>query len=377
MDLHSTGWLLGGTLVPSFLISFFATFALRHWAPRWGLIDRPAARKVHTAPTPLGGGLAIGLGVIVPFLVGQVVLWAALSNSELLGALPAIARTHFAGLVKQSPDLWILLGGGAVLLIVGLIDDFRGLGWQLRLAIQFAVAAACVLWQGWRLTAFIDVPALTWFLSVAWIVALINSFNMLDNMDGLSPGVALIAAGMLSAILLMNPDPATQRPQLFVAGLLLVVAGSLAGFLWHNRPPARIFMGDAGSYFVGFCIAVATLLATYAGYKSTTQHAVLSPLCLMAVPLYDMTTVIWIRLRSGRSPFEADKNHFSHRLVQLGLTKGQAVATIYLTTVTCGLGALLLPRVDVVGAVIILVLIACVLALIAILESTGRRNQKS
>ena len=131
------------------------------------------------------------------------------------------------------------------------------------------MAAVCVLWQGWRLTAFIDVPWITWGLSVIWIVGLINSFNMLDNMDGLSAGVAAIGAAMLAAVLLVTPDTQTRQPQLFVAGFLLVIVGSLLGFLWHNRPPARIFMGDAGSYFVGFCIAVTTLLATYTEYQGT------------------------------------------------------------------------------------------------------------
>ncbi len=98
-----------------------------------------------------------------------------------------------------------------------------------------------------------------------WIVGLVNSFNMLDNMDGLSGGVAAIAAAMLAAVLLIAPDPETHGPQLFVAGFLLVLVGSLLGFLWHNRPPARLFMGDAGSYFIGFCLAVATIAATFAG----------------------------------------------------------------------------------------------------------------
>jgi UDP-GlcNAc:undecaprenyl-phosphate GlcNAc-1-phosphate transferase len=148
------------------------------------------------------------------------------------------------------------------------------------------------------------------------------------------------------------------------------------GFLWHNRPPARIFMGDSGAYFVGFMIAAATLLASYTGYHGDTPHAILAPLLVMAVPLYDMTTVILIRLLSGESPFKADKNHFSHRLVDLGLTKTQAVATVYLTTATCGLGALLLHRVDRTGAVLIMLLIGCVLWLIGILETTARRTIK-
>jgi UDP-GlcNAc:undecaprenyl-phosphate GlcNAc-1-phosphate transferase len=133
-------------------------------------------------------------------------------------------------------------------------------------------------------------------------------------------------------------------------------------------------MGDSGSYFVGFMIATATLLASYTGYKSATRHAILAPLCVMAVPLYDMATVVLIRLRSGKSPFQADKNHFSHRLVDLGLTKPQAVLTVYLTTATCGLGALVLHRTDMVGAILIMLLIGCVLSLIGILETTGRRK---
>lgn len=135
-------------------------------------------------------------------------------------------------------------------------------------------------------------------------------------------------------------------------------------------------MGDSGAYFIGFMIAAATLLASYTGYQSERRHAILAPLCVMAVPLYDMATVIFLRVRAGRSPFEADKNHFSHRLTDLGQTKLQAVLTIYLLTATCGLGALLLHRVDRLGAVLIMLLIGCVLSLVAILESTARRPVK-
>jgi UDP-GlcNAc:undecaprenyl-phosphate GlcNAc-1-phosphate transferase len=282
------------------------------------------------------------------------------------------------GLRERLDSLWIMLGGALSLMTLGLIDDRRGLDWRIRLFVQFTVAVVCVVTQGWQLTAFIAIPRVGWLVSVTlsatWIVALINSFNMLDNMDGLSAGVAAIAASILALVMLISP--AAPQPQLFVAGFLFVLVGALLGFLIHNRPPAKIFMGDAGSYFVGFSIAVATLLATFAGYSPSgaAPHAVLAPLCVMAVPLYDMTTVICIRLRQGRSPFAADKNHFSHRLVELGLSKTQAVLTIYLTTATCGLGALLLHQVDRFGAIVVVVLIVFVLLLIAILESTRRGN---
>ena len=150
--------------------------------------------------------------------------------------------------------------------------------------------------------------------------------------------------------------------------------GALVGFLWHNYPPAKLFMGDAGSYLIGYFLAIATLTATFAG-GNLLRHAILAPLCVLAVPLYDTMTVVLIRLRAGRSPFVGDKSHFSHRLVELGMTKTQAVLTIYLATATCGLGALLLHRVDdAFGAGIILLLVGCVLVLVGILETTGRRG---
>jgi len=368
-------WFVAAVLAPSLITALAAAYLVRRWAPGWGLIDKPAARKVHLVPTPLGGGLAIWLAVVLPFAVGQVLLELVASGVLSRHWLPAQAQLHLDGLLHQSPRLWILLAAGTVLMAMGLFDDRWGLGWKIRLAVQLGVAAACVTLQDWRLTAFINVPWITWMLSVLWIVALINSFNMLDNMDGLSAGIAALAAGLLAVVLLTNPAPDTHQPQLFIGGFLLVLVGALLGFLWHNRPVAKLFMGDAGSYFVGFCIAICTLQATFTSYESTSQHTVFAPLCVLAVPLYDLCTVLWIRTREGRSPFQADKSHFSHRLVELGLTKGQAVLTIYLTTATCGLGALLLYRVDGIGAGIILLMILCVLSLIAILETTGRRNR--
>jgi UDP-GlcNAc:undecaprenyl-phosphate GlcNAc-1-phosphate transferase len=367
-------WFVPAAILPSLLVTLLSAYLVRRWAPAWGLVDKPGIRKVHAVPTPLGGGLAIWLGVVAPLAVGQVVLWLVVTRRVPLEFMPEAVRPHLPGLVQQSSKLWVLLGAGSVLMVLGLMDDRFKLSWQLRLGVQCAVAAVCVWWQDWRLTAFIDIPLITWLLSVLWIVALVNSFNMLDNMDGLSAGIASIVAATLAAVLLTKAVPRGTGPQLFVSGLLLIYVGALLGFLWHNRPAAKLFMGDAGSYFVGFSIAVATMLATYASYEGTSQHAVLTPVCVLAVPLYDMLTVLWIRIREGRSPFQADKSHFSHRLVELGLSKGQAVLTIYLTTATCGLGALLLHRVDAVGAGIIAVLIVCVLVLISILETAGRRR---
>jgi UDP-GlcNAc:undecaprenyl-phosphate/decaprenyl-phosphate GlcNAc-1-phosphate transferase len=377
MSSQSLLLFVAGSVAPSLIIALLATYVVRRYAASWGLIDHPGDRKVHLAPTPRGGGLAIWLGVIGTFALGMLGLWLAERLPAIKALVPDFAQPHLAGIWSQAGKLWLLLSAASVLMLLGLMDDRGGLSWQLRLLVEFGVAAVCVWFiDDLRLSAFINLPILMGALSVLWIVALINSFNMLDNMDGLSGGVAAIAASMLAAVLLMAPDPTTDKPQLFVAGLLLVVVGALAGFLWHNLPPARIFMGDAGAYFVGFMIAIATLLASYTGYHSEKRHAILAPLLVMAVPLYDMTTVILIRLRAGKSPFEADKNHFSHRLVDLGLTKAQAVLTVYLTTATCGLAALLLHKVDTGGAVILMLLVGCILSLIGILETTARRTIK-
>ncbi len=369
---------LAGSILPSLLIALIATRLIRSYAPKLGLIDQPnAQRKVHTSPTPLGGGVGIWLGVVGTFAVGELMLVLALNVPAVANLLPDFAREHLAGVVNQSVNLWILLAAGTLLMVLGLFDDRKGLSWQVRIAVEFGVAAACVFFvKNLQLTAFMNMPLLTGLLSVLWIVGLINSFNMLDNMDGLSGGVAAISASMLAAVLLLNPDPQTNRPQLFVAGFLLVVVGAILGFLWHNKPPAKIFMGDSGAYFIGFCIAVATLLATYAGYQTPKRHAILAPVLVMAVPLYDMLTVLLIRIRAGKSPFQADKNHFSHRLVDLGLTRTQAVLTVYLTTATCGLAALLLHQVEMAGAIIIMLLVGCILTLIGILEATARRTIK-
>jgi UDP-GlcNAc:undecaprenyl-phosphate/decaprenyl-phosphate GlcNAc-1-phosphate transferase len=360
--------------VPSLIVCWAAAFAVRRLGPRWGLVDRPGQRKIHSTPMPTSGGLAIWLGIVLPLVVGQVALWGI--SPSAASRLPSFVAAHLPGLLHQSGRLWELLAGGTVLMLLGLADDRRGLDWRLRLGVQTAVAIVLVS-LGWRMSLFLDwlnMPWITGILSVLWIVGLVNSFNMLDNMDGLSAGVAAIAAAMLAAMTLLTPRPDNNQPQLFVAGFLLLIVGSLVGFLWHNRPPARLFMGDAGSYLVGYLLAMATLTATFAG-RNLPKYAVLGPLCVLAVPLYDTATVVLIRLRSGRSPFVGDKSHFSHRLVELGLSKPRAVLTIYLATATCGLGALLLHQVDRFGAAVVLLMVACTLTLVAILETVGRHKR--
>ena len=365
------------TMLPSALISALAVGWVRGAAVKLGLMDAPGERKVHTTPIPLGGGLGIWAGVVGTLAFGTAVVLIAQNVPALAERLPAGIGEHLGGMQHKIVEIWVIVACGTVLAFLGLMDDRRGIPWWVRLGVEFGVASFCVYWQGLQLTAFIDLPWLTSFLSVLWIVALINSFNMLDNMDGLSGGVAAISTFMLAIMLLTSPDQSNGQPQFFVAAMLLVLVGALLGFLKHNWPPAKIFMGDAGSYFIGFWIAVATLLATYAGYQGKTPHAVVAPLIVMAIPLYDMVSVIIIRLSEGRSPFEGDKRHFSHRLVDLGLSKKQAVLTIYLATATCSLSALILPRTDFVGAGLIIGGTCLILGLIRVLESIRPEQLKN
>ncbi|EKK02506.1 glycosyl transferase family 4 [Rhodopirellula baltica SH28] len=382
------------------LFSWLVLFPIRKFAAQLGLLDRPGGHSSHTVPTPLGGGLGIYFGILLTIALAtlaaallndpeSVPAWiTSLRNLTSPSIVPAewwdAAMLHAPGVWSRCGDVWWLILAGTILVALGLADDRFGLPVGFRLGVQFGIAAAIVWGLNIELSLFIDGGLLTKLLSVVWIVAVINSFNMLDNMDTLSSGVAAIIAFSMALVMLTVPDPGTDRPQLLVASLLLVVAGALIGFLFHNRPPAKIFMGDGGSYLVGFLIAVGMLMATFAagdsgdgtasGWVGNRPHAVLAPLCAMAVPLYDMTTVIWIRIRQGRSPFQGDHSHLSHRLVDLGLSRTGAVATIHLITATCGLSALLLTHVGVWQAIAVLGIVMCLLTLVGILESTQWRR---
>ncbi|MFN4907335.1 MAG: glycosyltransferase family 4 protein [Planctomycetota bacterium] len=374
----SLGLVLGSVVIVALVVSLWIVSWVKRHALRLGLIDMPNERKVHTSPIPRGGGLGIWLGVLSVFTLGTLALaLASYSPTMVPESIPENVRQMVPGLWSKLSSIWLLLAGGSVVAILGLMDDRYGLDWRVRIAVELAVAAAIVYGLKLQLTAYIDLPWLTPILSVIWIVMLINSFNMLDNMDALSAGVAAIIAGMLALMLLTTTEPAQREPQLFVGVMALALLGGLLGFLKHNWPPASIFMGDSGSYFVGYWIAVTTLLSTYSGSSGQAPHAVFAPLCLLAIPIYDTLSVIAIRLREGRSPFQADKKHFSHRLVELGMTKRQAVGTIYLATSTCSLGALLLPRTDWIGAGLVLLIVLAMLGLIALLESLTSKKSSS
>jgi UDP-GlcNAc:undecaprenyl-phosphate GlcNAc-1-phosphate transferase len=357
-------------MVAGFLASAILTVILtpvvRASAPALGLIDLPGERKVHVQPTPRGGGIAIFLGLLIPALVLVVVCVACPAGRF---AIVDEILQELGGATHLATQLLAIAVGAIVLFFTGLADDRWNLSWKFRLGLQLSVAVG-VVFAGVRATVFVNQPWFGFGATVLWIIVLTNAMNFLDNMDALSAGIGLIASAMFAAILLFM----VRSPTVSVAFPLVLLAGALSGFLVWNRPPASIFMGDCGSNLIGFLLATLTVTGTF--YESTgSRHVMLAPICVMAVPLYDFCTVIFIRLSQGRSPFHGDKSHFSHRLVELGFRPVHAVLTIHLTTAMTGLAGLLLFKVgDWAGAALVCSLISCVLAVIAILETVGRRS---
>ncbi|MCA9033867.1 MAG: undecaprenyl/decaprenyl-phosphate alpha-N-acetylglucosaminyl 1-phosphate transferase [Planctomycetaceae bacterium] len=357
--------LVAAFLVPMAISAIVVPF-IRGLAPTLGLIDQPGHRKVHVQPTPRSGGIAVWLGIVLTILIG--VLGWKLQWPGFAARLETLTDS-MTGNPERMRQLMAVAVGGCLLFFVGLADDRFNLSWKIRLGIQLSVAAGVSL-AGVRATIFVSQPWIGLCVSILWIMILTNAMNFLDNMDALSAGIGVIASLIFAVILVVL----LHNPVWSVAIALVMLAGSLTGFLFWNRPPASIFMGDCGSNLIGFLLATLTIVGTFYDHSGS-RHVILAPLCVLAIPLYDFSTVILIRLRQGRSPFHGDKSHFSHRLVELGLRPGPAVLTIHLATLMTGLGGVLLYKVsDWSGAVVVLSLIVCVLCIVAILETVGRRS---
>lgn len=361
-------WFVGlgsGLLGAAFLVSVTLCAVVRRWAGRLGFLDRPGGHKGHKAPVPLGGGLAIWAATTALPLVGLLV--ATLGR----GLLPPELVPYADGVRDKAGGLLLILGLASLVMAMGLVDDRRALPWPVRLGVQAALALVLAA-SGVRLTLFgpFAAPVMA-AVTVVWVVGLTNAFNFLDNMDGLAAGVGLIASAVFIGA-------QVAAGSLFVPAVLLGLVGALGGFLVYNRHPARLFMGDAGSNFLGFLLGALTVAGTfYRPGAGGSPYGVLAPLLVMAVPLYDTASVILIRLREGRSPFRGDRRHFSHRLVERGLTPPQAVRTIDLVTLAAGLGALSLHSADAAGAAVIVAQTVCLLGVVAILEVSSARPERS
>jgi len=284
------------------LTVFLTPLALRV-ARRRNLLDTPGPGKSHAEAVPYLGGVAI----VVAFSL--VILVAGLLRSN--GA--------------DTTALMVTLSLGVGLALLGLVDDLRGLPVWVRIALEIG-AGIVVYATGTRAHLAGAGLGLDAVVTVAWVVGITNAFNLLDNMDGLSAGVAAIASFWFFVVGVVNG-------QYFVAILSLALVGCAAGFLRHNRFPARIYMGDAGSLYLGFVLSVLALrLRSYESLRVT----FLVPIVVLAVPIFDTALVVIARLIQRRSPFQGGRDHSSHRLVFLGLPVPAAVALIYAVSMASG-----------------------------------------
>ena len=355
-------------LAGSFVLSVILTVVARKLAVRAGLVAQPVEDRYHRTVVPLGGGIAIfgTISIIILTAIAAVNFLAAPGHLDWLGQSVTI---HTDGFISKINHLLIVLLVVLVLFVLGLWDDKKHLSPFLKLAVQFAVAITAAFFADIRIELFIQSRIITSLLTAVWIVLIINVFNFLDNMDGASAGIAVI----ISCILF---TAAALSGQVFVGGLTLVFIGALLGFLVFNFPPAKIFMGDAGSLVVGFFVGLLTVRTTYYHEAQSGQwYAVFMPLLVMAVPLYDFISVTLLRISQGKSPFIGDTQHFSHRLKKHGLTDTQTVLTLYLATLCTGLGAIFLYQVNLAGAILIFIQTVMVLSIVAIFETTAQNDK--
>ena len=292
-----------GYAAAALLTAAFTPAAIR-FARAYRIVDAPDARKIHSTPIPRFGGVAV-------FVVSLAVILSA----------------NAFGLLSLFPGLLPLLLGAFLMFAVGLWDDLRGLSARQKLAFQ-CVAAVHFCMAGGRAesisigTLEIVFPyALSWGLSVLWLIGLTNAINMTDGLDALASGlgaIVLMFLGVAAMVIGMLP----------LAFCLFVVSGSLAGFLVFNSNPAKIFLGDSGSLFLGFLLAGASLKIACRG----PINLYLISLTALLVPILDILLVMLRRYLERRSVFSADRNHFHHRLLDRGYPQRQAVLTIYALT---------------------------------------------
>lgn len=308
-------YLIVSGMVAAFVVAYILTPQLIRLARRVGAMDSPDARKVHSELMPRIGGLAIYAGFIAGVLV----------------------------FVPLSTEIKALLGGASVVMLLGLVDDIWGISPKIKLLGQIAAAAIATAggiqvefisnpFNGMAFGKMLPLGYLAAPVTIFWIVGVTNALNLIDGLDGLAAGTSAIAAVTIAAVALMEG-------QLLVSMMAMVLAVSIMGFLKYNFHPARIFMGDSGSMFLGFILAN---LAVMGLTKGATVISLFIPIVVLGIPIFDTFFAIVRRYLQGKPIFQADKGHLHHRLLDMGLTHKQTVLAIYGVNMTLGGSAVIL-----------------------------------
>lgn len=270
-----------------------------------GIVAIPKARNIHVAPVPQLGGAAIYVGFVVALL--------------------------FFGELAHIRELISILLGATLVSLFGLFDD----RWELSASTKMIgqLLGAVTLLVGGTQVMLFEWQWLNWAITIVWVVAITNAMNLLDNMDGLSGGVAVVASAFFLLMAAMN-----RPPQYLVGAMAAALIGACIGFLRYNLNPATIFMGDTGSLFLGYILAALAIKLRFPANIPAVTWMV--PVCVLALPIFDTSLVIVSRLRRGLNPFTTPgKDHLSHRLTALGMTRREAVLTCYIIAGVFGMFA--------------------------------------
>lgn len=348
--------LVGAVLVP----------LARKYAVPLGLMDAPTLeRKIHTAPIPRAGGAAI-----FPAFWGCFWLNVALGVWLVpqLGFLPPPVQALAGNIGLKLPQTAGLFVGCLTIFVLGLLDDRFDLPPKVRLVVQI-LACVPLLATGTVLKLFLP-PILAYPLTVCWLVLLTNSFNFLDNMNGLTSGVSFLICAIMATISILSRE-------WYMLLIFSMIAGAVLAFWFFNFPKASIFLGDAGSTHLGFCIGSLMILTTYFQEGVPSRMPILIPLIVLGIPLFDTASVMWIRWKAGKPFMVGDTNHLSHRLVALGMSRTEAVLFIYAMVAVLGLAALPLRTMQAREGIFQAVAILLIFLLLHWLERVSYRRSKS
>lgn len=315
----------------SFFLSYVLTPLAGKFALKFNIMDSPGSRKIHHEVTPRNGGLAIFLS----FCITLILLYLIISLQFLHYGKP------FLFLFSQVKLFWLktalYLIGALVVILVGILDDIKSIDFKVKLLGQ-GLAAAIIIWGSNSTIRIFPVQwdILNTFFTFFWIIILTNSFNLLDNMNGLSPGIASIIILFFIAISFI-------LKQFLLVLFLTIPMGCILGFLPHNFPKAKIFLGDMGSLFIGFSLATYSIWIFNILMQSNVPQStiILGMLCLLMIPLFDTLTVILIRIKNKKPIYVGDTNHLSHQLVKCGLSTTNAVLILLAGSIGAGLLGLL------------------------------------